>query len=414
MPHNTLNWNWNIDAFDPYPPPNQGSVHLSHQQALQEMVHSFYAAPNEIVAPLTLEEAVNVLGGETPSPRIDDSKEVMDISKTPLSKIFKYQQPGMPLNVGSALSSMQENLEKLNIKLPNRLFDFPEIKRNGDVMVGIEIEVENMNYKPLKHELMNDTLLLQISQILSQVWDQKGDTSLKKQGVEYVTKLGLQAKDAPAALALLRVYMATFFSKAEFSYRCGTHIHVNVRDFTVEQFINMVLLYVVFENMFYSIAGGDIRYKNIFCVPLRASKSDLEELLKLIHKEKPTYQQFRQVFTHFKKYMAYNLLPAGTPMGNGYPFGTVEFRHHKAEADPQVLTRWLQMILDIHQAAQQYSFEELKNKIFNLNTVSNYLQFAESIFKELPKEISNQEIVNDMYTGSAFIKELFIISKGAE
>jgi hypothetical protein len=71
------------------------------------------------------------------------------------------------------------------------------------------------------------------------------------------------------------------------------------------------------------------------------------------------------------------------------------------------------MILDIHRVAQEYSFPDLKEKVFNLNTDSKYIMFAESVFEGIPGQLPNEEIITDMYEGSAFMKELYVMAEGA-
>lgn len=141
--------------------------------------------------------------------------------------------------------------------------------------------------------------------------------------------------------------------------------------------------------------------------------------MKVVHEPRPTTQQFRNAFSVFKKYMAFNLLPAGCKFNNphlGNPhgvktLGSVEFRHHQGTSDPAELVPWIQKLLDLHIGARTHSFNVLKKIIFNLNSVSNYVQFSHSIFSQwftFPAE----EIANDMSAGSSFIKELYLISKG--
>jgi hypothetical protein len=339
---------------------------------------------------------------ESPYPTDKANLETMDISKTKLSTIFKNYPP-LPTAPITVKPVYDELVELAKVKVPAAILKAPKMIRNGDTWIGIEIEVEKYlttpqypNYTPMCTKL-------------AQVWSAKGDSSLRDGGHEFVSKVGIRGQDAGMALAMLNACL--YGTGADTNYRCGTHVHVNVRDFTVEQFVNMVMLYILFEATFYQMSGN--RWKNIFCVPLRASSSEVERIFKIVKKSKPTYDDFRRVFTHFKKYMAFNLLPTGKGLDHHPPFGTIEFRHHRGESDGKVLVPWIQMILDIHRVAQEYSFPDLKEKVFNLNTDSKYIMFAESVFEGIPGQLPNEEIITDMYEGSAFMKELYVMAEGA-
>lgn len=333
----------------------------------------------------------------------------MNIQNTKLSKIIPYSVAQItPINAFVSLQLLCENLKE---RIPS---DLPTIEVGGDTLVGIEIEVENSLYTNTGGKKLNDNNLLAAETALCAVWHKEKDDSLKKAGAEYITKVGLKAHEAPAALALLHRYFEVYMRNIERNYRCGTHVHVDVRNFTVEQFINLAILYSLFESTFYRVSGE--RYRNIFCVPLRGSSSNLEKLIALVSKEKPTFDNFRSIFRHFKKYMAFNLLPAGRLSNDHHqyppPLGTIEFRHHEGASDPKVLTKWLKTILAIHTHAQSIGVKELLEIVFNLNTVSNYMEFAKSVFgRELPR-VTVPDLVDDMYEGSSYVKELYVNSKG--
>lgn len=348
---------------------------------------------------------------------LEDDGTIMDITKTKISKLYKYSEiPAVGVTATQALSLYQERLEGYRIVLASKAV-FPQVRNfeplstNPDALVGIEIEIEGWDYSPFHKAMAPMAVYEPFARVFWDVWNETKDDSLRDSGRELVTVVGLTAKEAPAALALLRLHIDTFYTATRLNYRCGTHVHVNVRDFTVEQLINMTMLYILHEDLFYRISGK--RYKNGFCVPIRASSAEVEKLFSLVHTVKPTYKEFRDVFQYFKKYMAYNLLPVGYQPPNGpSPLGTVEFRHHRGESHPAILTRWLKYILKIHQYAQKLSFEELKDKVFDLNSVSNYIEFAQEVFGDLPAEMTREEIARDMYEGSGHIKELYLQAKG--
>jgi hypothetical protein len=340
----------------------------------------------------------------------------MNINTTKCSKIVQYRAlPDDVPNVAESYKMFVDKVSSLGLDLPASATKFPTIEKGGDTLVGIEIELEGWHQTSTLPALNTPETYQYLGELFGNVWNTTTDSSLRNGGREMVSLPGLKAKDAPKALALLKLWFLSYQNNVEVNYRCGTHIHLNVREFTVEQLINLTCLYILFEDLFYRVSGE--RYKNIFCVPIRASSAQLEHLFRLVHIPKPSYDQFRSIFKYFKKYMAFNLLPAGrydVNPGGGPPIGTVEFRHHKGESGAFALSRWLQYCLDIHQFAQQISFPDLRKEIFDLNTESNYLAFAQSVFTKLPTNLTQEDISRDMYEGSSTIKELYLISKGTD
>jgi hypothetical protein len=350
---------------------------------------------------------------------LEPPKTPVDISKTKLSKIFKYRAPPPDADFPSDSSAPPkpvESFQKLStffesIKLRVPEFVLPVVEKEPEVLVGIEVEIENLNpVVPSNSPLNGSSTASYIDVLFRNVWNKTVDSSLRDNGYEYVSRVGLKAKDAPAALHLLRTYLETYYSKAKLSYRCGTHVHIDVRDLTVEQFVNLCCLYMLFEDLFYKVSGE--RWKNIFCVPLRDSASSIEEIVKLVHMQKPTYKDFRDSFKPFKKYMGFNVRPAGCMDGHNQPIGTVEFRHHKGSSHPVALTYWLQYIIDIHHFAQQVTFEQLKTIIFSLNSDSKYYKLAAEVFTRLPDRYTINDLSKDMYEGSSFVKEVYLNAKG--
>lgn len=342
-----------------------------------------------------------------------DDELVMQINKTTINKIIKYD-PVDDLTLTPNSLKVLGDVLKAYVPAGSGYMVFPKEtinKRDADVRVGIEIEIENV---AVEHPPGYDSVTPTMTMLKEQRWNITGDASLRNNGYEYVSKAGLQAKDFSETLCLLKTYFNIYAPKNDLNYRCGTHVHIDVQSFTVEQLINLCFLYILFEDTFYHLSGN--RYKNHFCVPIRSSGSNIEYLFALLHKDNPTYGNFRAVFSKFKKYMAFNLLPVGRipkpHLGGEAPkaIGTVEFRHHKGETDHVVLVRWLQAILDIHNMARSVSFSDLRDLVFDLNSVSNYTEFALSVFtNRLP--VKPEELITDMYQGSAFLKELYIMSK---
>lgn len=353
--------------------------------------------------------------------RPDDSTE-MDISKTTLQNVFKYKEV-KEAPVTQVFSEYTKTLQQIGLRVamscsPSDKLPTVDvvIERSPKTLVGIEIELENF----VGTNSSSSSLAAKLSGLLSQVWRTEQDGSLRNGGVEWLTR-PIPGEDTAKALLMLQNHLSIFYKTTAPSYRCGTHIHVDVRDFTVAQLINLCILYVLFENYFYAKSGN--RWRNIYCVPVRASpgQSGLEYLFKLLQIKNPTYRELRAAMKKFKKYLAFNLCPIGNyskdhghPNGKG--LGTIEFRHHEGCSDPQKLTEWVRLILCLHHSASSFTSQEIKDIVFGMNNRANYLEFANKVFGylSLTKEFTKQDLVNDMYQGSLAVKEIYLCAQEIE
>lgn len=324
---------------------------------------------------------------------------------TPLQTIFQWADP-MP-NWKDDLKSDVDSFLKVFARHKFEP-DFPLIgpipAKYRDVKIGVEIELENMAAIGTVVKLLPDQGNF-VTLVFERLWGRTIDNSLRNNGSEYITRLGMQAKHFPDALKVLQTWLQAYYPKNDPSGRCGVHVHLDVREFTAEQLLNLVMLYILFEGILYNLSGN--RHKNIYCVPIRSSTSNIEDLFTIIHKPRQTTRKFYQIVSYYKKYMALNLLPI-------VKYGSVEFRHHHPTIDPKKLMSWLHILLNLHYAARQFKFEELKETIFELNTFSNYIAFAEAIFYPISLKVPNEALVDDMYEGSSFLKELYLISQGEQ
>lgn len=147
------------------------------------------------------------------------------------------------------------------------------------------------------------------------------DGSLRNDGVEYIS----EPTTRPNLVHEFRNLHATIdnYDRSKcFSPRTSTHVHVNCRPFTMEQVKNLVLLYALFEEFFFTMVSKDRRH-NIHCVPLT------ETFLPNLYR-----RDLGSMVEGWHKYTAFNLLPLVKQ-------GSVEFRHLQGTDDPVLLDQWL-------------------------------------------------------------------------
>lgn len=256
-----------------------------------------------------------------------------------LANLYDYAQ----LVLNNSVNNVYENLRP--IKDPIRMVD-------TTTLLGIEIEVEN-----IKKDLPPCEFF----------WNVKDDNSLRNNGVEFTSTPIRAGQVEHAIMYYNELVKAT--NKPDYSNRTSVHVHLNVRDFTLDQLQCLVVLYCLFEKHFFHIAGAR-REQSIFCVPL--------------YKTQPTgnITQLQYFLQNWHKYNALNL---GTVIGGqGLPkYGTVEFRHLYGTGDVKIITNWINNILALKQEAMSWKLVDLLKVVRTLNTTSEYVQLYQHTFGDL-------------------------------
>lgn len=221
---------------------------------------------------------------------------------------------------------------------------------NNNVLIGLEIELENY-LEPVYTD---------------KYWTSKTDGSLRNYGVEFVSQ-PLRTKQIPYAIEYLKENLY-YYNNPDFSDRTSIHVHLNVRDFTIERLKIFLLLYCIFEKHFFNIAGTK-RENNIFCIPLYKT----EQCISL--------EEFSDILIDWSKYNALNL---GCVLGSNVNprFGTVEFRHLYGTLDTSIIYPWINSIVHLREYSLLISLEELIETIKTLNTTSEYIALYKKVFKK--------------------------------
>jgi len=216
-----------------------------------------------------------------------------------------------------------------------------------DLLVGLELEMENF----------------------------PGWTEQEFGGIRFtedgsLRNFGCEAITAPIALNQMPNFLTAFYERMEvtdknYSERCSTHVHANVQDMTTEQVSTLALLYQTAERLLFQFIGHD-RQNNIFCVPWYQSGLTASIVDKLAQDAYITTR-------HWQKYSALNLIPIGSQ-------GTVEFRHLYGTCDVKFITNWLCLIGRLFEYAKSVPLAEARERIINMNTVSNYREWLYSVF----------------------------------
>lgn len=184
------------------------------------------------------------------------------------------------------------------------------IRYDGPGDVGIELELEAVNYLPTEGHL--DGIA---GKETSAVWRGIRDGSLRGQSMEYVLSRPCLVTEVDDLVNGLYSAISRHKTKLSNSNRCSTHVHVNMTGATVNIVTSVLILWGVFEPFVIDWCGEE-RKTNHFCLSYKDSQSNVE-----------AWERFLRTgindFSRNLKYSALNFLPL-------YDKGSIEFRCGRA------------------------------------------------------------------------------------
>lgn len=218
----------------------------------------------------------------------------------------------------------------------------------SDQLIGIEVEVENVSNNDIPR---------------GSVWRVETDGSLRNNGMEFITA-PIRAAEAPMALSQLLVDVLR--QSCHFSPRTSVHVHLNVQDMEVAQAQDMVMLYAVFERLFYRFAGRG-RIRNIFCVPITEAglMAGMTE---------------QTLGAGWSKYTGLNLVPIRGNGADGNAYGTIEFRQMHGTFSVDKLCMWIDLITTLKEFVLKSSTKEIRTMVASMDSDFDYQALLHKIF----------------------------------
>lgn len=195
----------------------------------------------------------------------------------------------------------------------------------GTNLAGVEIELENLG---------------EVSHPRFQYWSSKEDGSLRNGGIEYVCSSPWGGRDLYNAAIEIDSFL--FNNAPDETWRCSTHVHVDVRDMTEEEVKKMILAYLFYERPLFRCSGFH-RYRNNFCVALGFAQEYIDVLSDSWNKE----NFLSHVVVNWNKYTAMNLCPMTS-------FGSIEFRISEAKWRKGKLIRLVNRFLSLKEIAKNF------------------------------------------------------------
>ena len=250
------------------------------------------------------------------------------------------------------------------------LINKPSLLLATDDFIGLEVELERC-------ENMRE------SELPAQ-WVAERDGSLRNNGREYKFSQPLFGEDIIYALESLEVMCKD--CKPVVTDRCSLHVHLNIKDLSPDELLNLILLYSVCEPAFFSKVAPN-RRDNFYCRPLNITDdylSTINYMFKTYITGSSDYFNFRNRVNSRQsdglKYSALNVNPIST-------FGSLEFRHHQGTYKAFEILQWVNYILKLKRISKEMgeiSVDFLEDLSCNYDKMQGLLG---DIFGEVPEDV---------------------------
>ena len=260
-------------------------------------------------------------------------------------------------------------LDKYNIKNPN-------------VYIGLEFEVENIKLG------MEGTIGEAEFKKFTMAWNVIHDDSLRNNGYEFVSQPLKGEELSKAYYRLQKVFNvwkgAQKIPPIEFlNGRTSTHVHIDARRLTISQVIMFVLVYAMCERVLYKYLSNhsqlpdNNRYHNTYCNPLLDSTLTylITKMFDWYENGELTKSRFISCVHNWSKYSALNLSSLSK-------YGTIEFRQCHGTDDVLFVSKWVNLIMCIHDfvISKDVSVDKIKNTIKDIHILSSYDVFLDQVF----------------------------------
>ena len=223
-------------------------------------------------------------------------------------------------------------------------------------------------------------------------WPTHPDHSLRNNGIEFVIAKPLARGHVYKHLEVLREHLAD--AKLEFSYRTSVHVHINVQDFTVKQWVNFIAAFTILEELLVDVVGPK-RAGNKFCLRIK----DAEEPIKLI-RGGIQQQRLPDFLNGDLKYASMNVLATVT-------HGTLEFRAMEGNLDTKFINDWVQLLLSIKDYARNV---ESPRAIMASMSGQGPAEWAEAVLPRgnsiTERVLASSDLRDQLYEGARLVQGL--------
>lgn len=208
--------------------------------------------------------------------------------------------------------------------------------------IGVELELEGFNERDIGIARNH----------LHPLWTITSDGSLRNGGVEFITTGGKGGETLYQAYERITTCLRDQVNY-DASWRCSTHMHINMLDFTCNQVARFMLVYAACEPVMFELAGAARRSSN-FCTPLADSLSFHRRLIARLTDDSV---QHRVAAGNTSKYTALNFQPLFGNQ-NSRALGTVEFRGGRPMTTMEELLLQTNLLLSMKQFVRTFEGNE--------------------------------------------------------
>lgn len=265
----------------------------------------------------------------------------------------------------------------------------------GTSLIGVELELEGINDE--------------MDSYRSSYWNVTNDGSLNESGREFIFKKPFGGKSVITALNSFNRVIEERGINPIINVRTSTHIHIDTRDLSYEEYFSFILLYLIFEHTLFTYCGRE-REGNQFCKPLY----ELDTIEKLAlsfqfndgtHSGRKYGREKLALTIHNlqrNKYCAMNL-------GATLSFGSIEFRMHEGEYRKEKILNWINILLSMKEYIKDGVEGEDWIPLFTNISLLGVISFAQDIFGPYFPLINNRDIEEEVMQGMRLCQDILYI-----
>ena len=216
-------------------------------------------------------------------------------------------------------------------------------------------------------------------------WTMTDDGSLRNEGKEFLSG-PRPLPDLVSGFKRLHAVLLPHEQYPKFSDRTSIHVHANCQNLTADQVENVIKMYALYEEFFFTMCSPDRRH-NIHCVPLT------ETYLPAVYRT-----GLMGMLDRWHKYTALNIKRLTD-------LGTIEFRHMEGHDDPEKLTNWLKTIENLITLGKSEAGKINKTTLTN----GNLELWFSTIFGHTPEYVKYRPMLRDMTTNQRIDLKLAVM-----
>lgn len=182
-------------------------------------------------------------------------------------------------------------------------------------------------------------------------WRTTLDNSLRGSGYEFVSST--PRNGIPLRTSLNNLFASDFIINANPSWRCGLHVHIDVREWDLNMLRRFMMVYLLNERKMFDHVNSQERWESNFCAPIQYCDGLLRYLFR-------ADAFLAEISAHWNKYTAMNLIPMGTQ-------GSIEWRGSKATTNKDDVIGLINDIYRMVEVAQTQTAGDILQDIRKVN-----------------------------------------------